>query len=275
MWDLVPWPEIEPRPTALGVHSLSHWTTREVAVIAFWSHRHQDCGVGRAGARGWEGGEIWCNITVTGDRRPSWCHAMNYRSSLPVCPFPLQCLTHCSCCHTHSLPLQVKPIWGQKALKQPQRPSVGFVHSHLPILNQILVAPLALCCLWWCLQLVSPVRQPIGVLFQGHSWVSALAHSCPLLCCNNRQRPPSIVLHSHPQVPDPKVKSESHSVKSDSFDRMDYAVHGILQARILEWVGFPFYRGSSQPRDQTQLSHIAGRFFTRWATREAQEYWSG
>ena len=45
-------------------------------------------------------------------------------------------------------------------------------------------------------------------------------------------------------------------------DPMDYIVHGILQARIPEWVAFPFSRGSSQPRDQTQVSHIAGRFFT-------------
>ena len=37
---------------------------------------------------------------------------------------------------------------------------------------------------------------------------------------------------------------------------MDYTVHGILQARILEWVAFPFSRGSSQPRDRTQVSHI-------------------
>ena len=50
---------------------------------------------------------------------------------------------------------------------------------------------------------------------------------------------------------------------------MDYAVHGILQARILEWVAFPFSRGSFQPRDQTQVSRIAGGFFTSWATREA------
>jgi len=50
---------------------------------------------------------------------------------------------------------------------------------------------------------------------------------------------------------------------------MDYIVHGILQARILEWVAFPFSRGSSQPRDQTHVSHIAGKFFTSWATREA------
>ena len=48
-------------------------------------------------------------------------------------------------------------------------------------------------------------------------------------------------------------------------DPMDYTVHGILQARILEWVVFPFSRGSSQPRDRTQVSHIAGGFFTSWA----------
>ena len=56
---------------------------------------------------------------------------------------------------------------------------------------------------------------------------------------------------------------------------MDYTVHVILQARILEWVDFPFSRGSSQPRDRTQVSCIAGRFFTSWATRETQEYWNG
>ena len=52
-------------------------------------------------------------------------------------------------------------------------------------------------------------------------------------------------------------------------------VHGILQAKILERVAFLFSRGSSQPRDQTQVFHIAGGFFTSWATREAKEYWSG
>ena len=45
-------------------------------------------------------------------------------------------------------------------------------------------------------------------------------------------------------------------------DPMDYTVHGILQARILEWVAFPFSRGSFQPRDRTQVPQIAGRFFT-------------
>ena len=53
-----------------------------------------------------------------------------------------------------------------------------------------------------------------------------------------------------------------------------YTVHGILQARILEWVAFPFSRASSQPRDQIQVSCIAGGFFTNWAVREGSE-WRG
>ena len=47
------------------------------------------------------------------------------------------------------------------------------------------------------------------------------------------------------------------------------SVHGILQARILEWVAVPFSKGSSQPRDPTQISHNEGRFFTVWTTKEA------
>ena len=52
-------------------------------------------------------------------------------------------------------------------------------------------------------------------------------------------------------------------------DPMDYSlpgssVHGILQARILEWVAIPFSRGSFKPMDQTQVSCTAGRFFTIW-----------
>ena len=46
------------------------------------------------------------------------------------------------------------------------------------------------------------------------------------------------------------------------------SVCGIIQARLLEWVAIPFSRGSSWLRDQTWVSHIAGRFFTVWATRE-------
>ena len=59
-------------------------------------------------------------------------------------------------------------------------------------------------------------------------------------------------------------------------DHIDYTypVHGTLQARILEWVDAPFSGVSSQARDRTQVSCIAGGFFTSGATREAQEYHS-
>ena len=49
------------------------------------------------------------------------------------------------------------------------------------------------------------------------------------------------------------------------------SVHGIFQARTLEWFAFPFSRGSSWPRNQTQFSCIAGGFFTLWATRETPD----
>ena len=61
--------------------------------------------------------------------------------------------------------------------------------------------------------------------------------------------------------------SKSPSVVSDSL--WPHGLNGIHQARVLEWVAFPFSRGSSQPRDWTQVSCIVGRFFTSWTTREA------
>ena len=55
----------------------------------------------------------------------------------------------------------------------------------------------------------------------------------------------------------------------------DSSVHGILQARILEWVAIPFSRRSSPLRDQTQVSCTADRFFTIWATRDLSELLRG
>ena len=75
------------------------------------------------------------------------------------------------------------------------------------------------------------------------------------------------------------VKSLSMKVAQSCLtlcDPMDYSppgfsLHGILQARILEWVAIPFSRRSSQPREKTRVSCIAGIFFTIWTTREAQD----
>ena len=58
----------------------------------------------------------------------------------------------------------------------------------------------------------------------------------------------------------------SDSVTPQTVPHQGTSVHGILQTRVLEWVAMPFSKGSSQPRDRTQVSCMAGRFFTIWAT---------
>ena len=73
---------------------------------------------------------------------------------------------------------------------------------------------------------------------------------------------------------DTATNTKSRSVVSDYLRPVDCSpagpsVHEILQARILEWVAISFSRESSQPRDRTQVSRIAGRHFNLWATREA------
>ena len=102
-----------------------------------------------------------------------------------------------------------------------------------------------------------------------------VAHQAPLSMGFSRQEywsglpcsPPGD--HSDPEIepvspacwqPKYYYESESPLVVLDSLDPTE--VHGILQARILEWGAFPFSKGSSQPRSQIQVSFIAGRFFT-------------
>ena len=69
-------------------------------------------------------------------------------------------------------------------------------------------------------------------------------------------------------------ESESHSVVSDSL--LPHGMHSPWNSpgQILDWIAIPFSRGSFQLKDQIQVSHIVDRF-TCWATKEAQEYWSG
>ena len=89
---------------------------------------------------------------------------------------------------------------------------------------------------------------------KGHSWHDYISQPLP----------------SHSSV----CMCVSRSVVSNSCDPMNcslpgFSVHGILQARILEWVDIPFSRGSSPPRAWTLVSRIVGRFFTVWVTRKA------
>ena len=81
------------------------------------------------------------------------------------------------------------------------------------------------------------------------TWVSEII-MCPLLKKINQSQ---IIL---------KVKVKVTQSCPTLCDPMGYTVHGIFQARILKWVAFPLSKGSSQPRDQTQVSHIASGFFT-------------
>ena len=83
---------------------------------------------------------------------------------------------------------------------------------------------------------------------------------CCILCC--RRAVGTLVTIVNPDTVWYAIESESCSVMPDSLRPHDYRVHGILQARILEWVVIPFSRESSQPRDQTQIFCIAGGFFT-------------
>ena len=73
---------------------------------------------------------------------------------------------------------------------------------------------------------------------------SEVAQSCPTLCDPMDCRPPGS------------------------------STHGIFQARVLEWVAISFSRGSYRPRDQTQISHIAGRHFTVWTISESHTFYN-
>jgi len=126
---------------------------------------------------------------------------------------------------------------------------------------------------WSGLPFPSPMHKKwkVKVKSLSHVWLLATpwtaAHQAPPSMGFSRQEYWSGVPLPSPIVVLVKAKiTQSCPTLCDS---MDYTVHGILKARILEWVAFPFSRGSSQPRNWTQVSRIAGGFFTSWATREA------
>ena len=116
----------------------------------------------------------------------------------------------------------------QRHLLFPLRPRLSRAQKHSPL---------------YCM--LTPFREP--------SWGPRVMSSCLFLPCN--------------------VMCVSHSVVSDSCDPMDCSppdssVHGILQARILEWIAISFSRGSSQPRDRTHISCVGRQILYCWATRK-------
>ena len=119
-------------------------------------------------------------------------------------------------------------------------------------------------------------RQKPKVLCWICCYCCSVAKSCLTLCstmdCSTpgfpvlHYLPESEVAQSCPTLWDPMGCRGSHGTPCPPGS----SVHGILQARILEWVAISFSMGSSWPRDWTQVSHIAGRCFNLWATREAR-----
>ena len=107
--------------------------------------------------------------------------------------------------------------------------------------------------------------------FRGSSWPRDQTHFSKGVSCIGRH----ILYHWsmwEAHLLDAAAKSlQSCLTLSDPMDCSlpGSSVRGILQARILEWVVIPFFRGSFQPRDWTKVSCIADRFFTFWATWEA------
>ena len=112
----------------------------------------------------------------------------------------------------------------------------------------------------------------IGLQIVGHNWSN-------LVCSHSLELGNDCSKDSY-SSPMQKKWNESHSVVSDSCDPTDcstrgFSVHGILQARTLEWVAISFSRGSSRSRNQTWVSCITGRFFSDWALREALTWYEG
>ena len=116
----------------------------------------------------------------------------------------------------------------------------------------------------WHLYELSQMKIASPVL-STEKWKWKSAQSCPSLC-----DPMGYTVHGVLQARILEWVAFPFSRGSSQPRDRTHTVHGVLQARILEWVAFPFSRGSSQSRDWTQVSRIAGRFFTSWATREAQ-----
>ena len=126
-------------------------------------------------------------------------------------------------------------------------------------------------------------EDPLEKEMATHSSIAAAAakslQSCPTLCDPTDGSPPgspslgfSRQEHEWVAVSFSNAWKWSHSVGSSSSRPMDCSlpgssIRGIFQARVLEWVAMPSSRGPSQLRDRTQVSHIAGGFFTIWATR--------
>ena len=141
----------------------------------------------------------------------------------------------------------------------------------------------SLSCVWlFVTPLTSAHQAPLSMEFSKKEYWSGLPFPSPGDLSNPGFKPGSPALQAEPLPSEPPGKpthththTHTHSEVVQSCptlcDPMDCSlpgssIHGIFQARVLEWVVMPSSRTSSQPRDQAQVSHITGGFFTTWAT---------
>ena len=141
-------------------------------------------------------------------------------------------------------------------------------------------------CLWAAVAGTSPqeARDRVGLivwvwLFRGCLPIRTIIHPASFMTCFPFPGLPSNYQFSPTDLQNLKNFCLVAQLCLTICDSLNYgppgsSVHGDFQARILDWVAVAFSRGSSQPWDRTQVSLSSGRFFTIWATREAQEYWS-
>ena len=141
------------------------------------------------------------------------------------------------------MPTQFRNVWDYQKLEDERK------HLPLEIIEGV----------WphWHLATSRTVEEHMSCYFKPHSW-KVIDHP-KKLTTNLIFRMAVLVAQSCPTLCDPMDCSPPGS-----------SVHGILQARILEWVAISFSRRSSQPRDWTQVSCTARRFFTIWITRKTK-----
>ena len=163
------------------------------------------------------------------------------------------CFSHSTC--PHSRPLLTHAFTGDTQTLKGRSGSASW--SLGPGAHKVLVEPLE--HLWWLWDLILNAISPL----QLSCWGFSFALGCGYIFLVGSVILLSMVVQQLVAILEvSQEKMSTHPSTSPSCSRPGSSFHGILQARILEWVAIPFSRGSSQPRHQTQVSNIASRFFT-------------
>ena len=132
--------------------------------------------------------------------------------------------------------------------------------TYLLVIHNILMNSLEL----YCLTVLIDYTQPFTYSFKIHvAWLWRIRHNATLWELHQWNSCASCLHQAYGLVKTPDRQVKEAQLCPTLCDLRDYTVHGILQARILEWAAFPFSRGSSGPRNRTRVFCTAGGFFTK------------